>query len=159
MLTTIGLFIVCVLISFLSFTLSYNKGERVGNAVVGLIVPSVISSIIVIIITAVSYANYIGLRQYDVTIQQYAESISLYSKLTVPNKNVTQSSEITDLKYQNYQTSIKELIQKLRQKVVNYNKVLIGKQELGNNIVFSWLIIMPDKDMKTIKMEDVISIK
>jgi predicted PurR-regulated permease PerM len=161
MLTVTGLFIVCILISFLSFALTstYRKGERAGNAIAGLIVPSVISSIIVAIIIGISYTNYIGLKQYNVTIQQYANSINLYSKLTVPNKNVTQSLEITDLKYQNYQTSIKELIQELRRRVVNYNKTLIGKRELGNNIVFSWLIIMPDKNMKTLKMEDFISVK
>ena len=161
MLTVTGLFIVCILISFLSFALTstYRKGERVGNAIAGLIVPSVISSIIVAIIIGISYTNYIGLKQYNVTIQQYANSINLYSKLTVPNKNVTQSLEITDLKYQDYQTSIKKLIQELRRRVVNYNKTLIGKRELGNNIVFSWLIIMPDKNMKTLKMEDFISVK
>ena len=159
MLTVIGLFIVCVLISFLSFTMTYSKNVRVENAVAGLIIPSVISLIIVSIIVGISYGTYIGLKQKNVIIHQYAESISLYSMLAVPNKNVIQSSEITDLKYQNYQESIKELVQQLRRKVVSYNYVLVGKRELGNNVIFDWLIIMPDKNMKTLKMEDFISVK
>lgn len=159
MLTIISLFIVCVLVSLLSFTLSYSKDERVGNAIAGLVISSIISSIIVAVIVGISYGNYIGLKQNNVVIKQYAESIDLYSKLTVPNKNVTQSLEITDLKYQNYQTSIKELIKDLRWRTVYYNKILIGKRELGSNIIFSWLIIMPDKNMEILKMEDFISVK
>ena len=136
MLTTIGLFIVCILISFLSFITSRSKDKRIGNATAGLIIPPIVSVVVVSIFVGISYGSYIGLKQRNVIIHQYAESISLYSKLAVPNKNITQSLEITDLKYQNYQTSIKELVQRLRKEVVSYNYVLIGKRELGNNIVF-----------------------
>lgn len=159
MLTIISLFIVCILISFLSFIMSYSKSKRVGNATAGLIISSIISFIIIGTFVGISYMNYVGLKQKNVIIHQYAESINLYSKLAVPNKNVVRSTEITDLKYQNYQESIKELIQQLKKQIVSYNYVLVGKRELGNNIVFSWLIIMPDKDMKTLKMEDFISIR
>ena len=159
MLTVISLFIVCILISFLSFTMSYSKDERIGNATAGLITSSIVSIIVVSIFVGISYMNYIGLKQKNVIIHQYAESINLYSKLAVPNKNVVKSTEITDLKYQNYQESIKELVQQLRGKIVSYNYVLVGKRELGNNIVFSWLVIMPDKNMKILKMEDFIPIR
>lgn len=159
MLTVIGLFVVCILISFLSFIMSYNKSDRIENAIIGLIIPSIISVVVVGFFVGISYGNYIGLKQKNVTIKQHAESINLYSKLTVPNKNTTQSQEITDLKYQNYQTSIKELIQELKQRVVSYNNILIGKRELGNNIMLNWLIIMPDEDMKILKIEDFIPVK
>lgn len=158
MLFIISLFTVCVLISFITFMSSYNN-VRIYNAIIALTMLSVISFIIIAIIVGNSYGNYIGLKQYNVTIQQYANSINLYSKLAVPNKNIAQSQEITDLKYQNYQTSIKKLIKDLRWRTVRYNEVLIGKRELNNNIVFNWLIITPDENMKILKMEDVISVK
>lgn len=171
MLVTIGLFIVCVLISFSLLTpmkppcppspprMSYNKDKRVGNAITSFIISSIISIAVVGVIVAISYGSYIGLKQKNVIIHQYVESINLYSRLAVPNKSVTRSLEITDLKYQNYQESIKELVQQLRGRIVSYNYVLVGKQELNNNIILNWLIIAPDKDMKILKMEDFISVK
>lgn len=159
MITIASLIIVCILISVLSFYMSYRKDDRIGNAIAGSIISFIIASIIVSIIAGSSYISYIELKQKSITIKQYSESINLYSKLTVPNRHAPPSSEITDLKYQNYQVSIKELIEKLRQEIVCYNKILIGKRELGNNIIFNWLIIMPGKDMKNLKIEDFISIK
>ena len=155
MLAVIGLFVICILISILSFISS----RSIKDAITGLTTSSIISLLIVSIFMIISYDGYIDLKQKRVIICQYAESINLYSKLAIPDKNNISSSEITDLKYQNYQESIKELIQDLRRQVVNYNTILIGKRELNNNIVFNWLIIAPDRNMETIKIEDVISIK
>ena len=37
---------------------------------------------------------------------------------------------------------------------IAYNKILVSKRTLGNNIIFDWLIVMPDDDMKIVKMSD-----
>lgn len=157
MLFTLGLLIICLIITSPIFI--EDKRFGLDQVLTVSLITTIIMSVIIGGIVGSSYWGYVNLKQDKVNIEQYAETINLYSKLTVPNELKSAiNNELTDFKYQNYQTGIKELVQELRRRVVKYNQILIGKREFGNNIVFNWLIIMPDKDMKTVLIKDIITI-
>jgi len=103
-----------------------------------------------IMITSVSYGNYIKMKQINEQIMNnYQETIEVYE-----NKAVIDAESLTDFRYKGYQESLSSLIKDLRKQVVRYNKFHIGKTELNNNLIFSWLIIAPDKDMKLLKLKE-----
>lgn len=159
MLFTLSLLTICILIA-LTIYLTNDKRDRLPFAIISISITSIMASIVLCIFVLESYLNYVELKQREITIHQYAENINLYSKLATSFKGDDQlPSELTDFKYQSYQEGIKELSQQLRGEVVKYNKTLIGKRILENGIVFNWLITMPDKNMKVIKMRDVLPIE
>lgn len=111
--------------------------------------------VILLIVWFISYDSYIGMRQYIANFNTHADTIASYEKLAVLD---TKAGPITDLKYQNYQRSIKDLVEDLKRSCINYNKIFASKEVLGNNIIFSWLIIMPDEDMKIVKFSDFLDV-
>jgi hypothetical protein len=115
-----------------------------------------IVAIILIAIWSVSYVSYVNMRQYTANFNTHADTIASYEKLAVLD---TETSPITDLKYQNYQRSIKDLVEDLKRSCIAYNDIFASKTVLGNNIIFSWLIIMPDDDMKIVKFSDFLDVR
>ena len=103
-----------------------------------------------IIIIGTSYSTYLDTRAFwDVTNEQYTEAIEIYADRAVLKIN---ENTFTDFKYQGYQENIAEFIKDLRHKVVDYNKTIIEKRIMEKSLVFNWLIIAPDDDMRIIKM-------
>ena len=97
-----------------------------------------------------SYYTYINMKQtHGQVMNNYQEAIETYG-----NKAIINAKSLTDFKYEGYQESLSALIKDLRKKAVTYNEYYIGKIELHNNILFSWLIIPPDKDMKLLALEE-----
>jgi hypothetical protein len=156
MLTVLGLlFISIVIIPYLVY-IGNDKSKEFG-AVWG-VISTIIASAIIIIMWSNSYNTYVNMKKDAANFEIYADTITSYEKLAVlDTKNL--KSELTDLKYQNYQNSIKELVKDLRNSCVNYNRILAGKEAFGNNIIFSWLIVMPDDDMNIVKFSDFLNVE
>jgi hypothetical protein len=152
MLAFIILLSICICISIISY---YGNNGDTDCAVAGFIIPFIISTIICGLILIKSYNGYIKLKTTIATIEQYQEAIDLYSEKGIEEfymKNHKPVS-ITDLKYQNYQSKMGQMITDLRDVIITYNKILTTKKILKNNIFINWLIILPD-DLNFIKMSE-----
>jgi hypothetical protein len=120
----------------------------------GFIISTAICCTVTFITVFCSYLYYIYLKQLSVEIKQDAKAIELYAEKA--NKEFERAGKtavaLTDIKYNNYQTKMAEMILSLAYTVNRYNGVLISKRELSSNWIFSWLIIAPDDNMKIIDM-------
>lgn len=149
MLLVLGLILIgCAITIFVAC----NSRNAVGTLICGIIC----ATVVVVISTAtlaISYAQYIGLKQYRANFENHAQAINEYTKLAA-NFDKRNATEITDLKYQSYQESLKTLIKDFRNYCTEYNRVVVGKRVLDNNIIFNWLIIAPDEDMKVVQVSD-----
>jgi len=113
---------------------------------ISIIIPAVIHTIVL----CRSYTTYVQTRtQYDAVINQYRGAIELYSERASLN---LAKAALTDFKYQGYQDNMSAIIIQLRKSVVEYNKTIISKRIMKKNLLFSWLIIAPDEDMKIINI-------
>ena len=151
MLLVIGSFITSFVISILNAG-QYTKAEtaiREGLKAFSLCIT--ISICIACVTLGISYDRYIGLKQHQANFENYAQAINEYTKKA---SGLEKTGEITDLKYQSYQTSLKDLIEDFREYCTKYNKSVVGKRILGNNAIFNWLIIMPDEDMQVVQVSD-----
>ena len=158
-----GLIIVFVMIACGIGLLAYvvtedrNPVTKMTNMWTGFIVPMVIFSFIICIVWAVSYSTYLGLEKKLAVIEQYKESVELYAEKGVREFSPGQSgpSEFTDLKYNNYQTQVGEMIREMRDTIILYNETLTSKRVMKDSFFFKGLIFLPDK-LKTVKMADYI---
>lgn len=116
------------------------------------IIVTILATIFMSIIWGVSYAKYINLEQDLAVIEQYRESITLYSEKGIAEfKHGT--TEFTDLKYNYYQQQIGQMIRDMRDRIIGYNETIAGKSTMASNWFWSWCIILPE-DMKPIEMSD-----
>ena len=123
------------------------------------LVPNGVIAIILVIIVWISYDNYVDMKQHLTNFNTHADAITSYEKLAkLATTEPGVVGPLTDLKYQNYQRGVKDLIEDLRNSCIIYNQTLVGKRTLGNNVVFSWLIVMPDNDMKIVKFSDFLDV-
>lgn len=105
------------------------------------------------VIGGTSYAKYVENRTFlDATVEQYEGAINLYEKHGVINLEKAASMALTDHKYEGYQENMAKFLTTLRQKVTRYNASITSKRIVGNNPLFSWLVIMPDDNMKVLKI-------
>lgn len=129
----------------------YNnrKGNIAGLGIFFIIFSSLM--VIVCSITAIdSYDNYADMKAFwKITNEQYSEAIEMYVDKAVLKIDV---DTFTDFRYQGYQENIASLIKDLRKHVVWYNQNFVTKKIYKDNILISWLIFVPDDDMKLIKM-------
>ena len=114
-----------------------------------LVVCVVLASMILIGSYGKSYSTYVDARKFqDAVVEQYKSSVTIYTNLS--GSPLLQNS-LTDLKYQHYQGSIKDLIVDIRNKVAAYNEVVVGKRILKKSPFFSWLIYDPG-DLQIIRL-------
>jgi len=116
----------------------------------GFIPSIVIASLLIAVTWGFSYSSYLDLRKYQYTVEQYKSSIILYKNTVVLDSD----DALTDMKYNKNTDALREMINSLKYKIVNYNNILIGKRIMKENIFFNWLIVAPDKDMKPVKLLD-----
>jgi len=155
----IFLLIICF-VGFLSWglTTSEDKTEKTGNMLAGLVISTVVLSVVSAFTVGDSYSTYIDLRKNLAVIEQYKEAVELYAEKGVQEfrPGSASSNEFTDLKYNNYQTQIGEMIREMRDSIVEYNTLFTSKKVLDDSFMFSWFIYLPD-NMKAIKMADYIN--
>ena len=113
----------------------------------------IVWSLVHLITWGVSYSTYVNARTfYDITKEQYSESIVMYEDKAVLNIN---ENSFTDMKYKGYQENMAEMIKTLRENIVKYNKVVNKKRIYGKNLFFSWYIVKPDDDMSSLTLREV----
>lgn len=150
---------VILFIGFLSYIFTNTKNQhtptskiaaRLGCMLVGLATSTIILGFVCCLIWGVSYDTYLDLHKYRASFEVRATTVSFYSEKGVAEFNVVPGKEITDLKYNNYQHTVGELIRDLRNTVEAYNRILVSKQQIKSTLMWSWMIIGPDEDMKPI---------
>ena len=132
-----------------------NYSRNASEWGIATIIVGVIVIIIFITILGTSYDTYLDARAFiDGTNHNCAEAINLYTEKSKEFDLLAETN--TDLKYNSYQTSLKELIENYTILANKYNAVVIIKRRFDNNIIFSWLIISPDEDMKIVNIRDLL---
>jgi hypothetical protein len=146
-------------VGFLSWhgTEDDNRNKKIGNMGAGIIITSLFLGAITIISVSVSYGSYIELKEKLAVIEQYKETVELYAEKGVQEfkPGTYSATELTDLKYNNYQTQIGQMIREMRDTIVEYNTLLTGKKIMNDSFMFSWITYLPE-EMNTIKMSDYI---
>ena len=95
-----------------------------------------------------SYMQSVELKTtYETISLSYPQAITLYE-----NKAIISEKSITDFKYNSYQNNMSKMIIDLRNRVDEYNRILISKRIRKKNIFFSWLI-HDFKELPTIEMQ------
>ena len=142
-------------ITYLSHAWTENNNNKRENCVAGAIISSALTAVVFIIIWAGSYVSFLEMEKNLATIEQYSSAVKLYAEKGVAEfkPGSGQPSEFTDLKYQNYQGQIGQMIKDLRYQVKEYNSDLTGKKLMKDNWFFSWCIIMPN-NTKIITMQE-----
>jgi len=145
------LLVICLLIGFMVFI-----HEGFSCAVVGFLIPFIVCSILMAFVWGNSYDNYVIMQERLSNIDQYAQTIKSYSKLGVAEFKTGSSNatELTDLKYQNYQAQIGKMIIDLRNQITRYNTQLIGKRVMKKSWAWSWCIIAAPEGSVILKMSD-----
>ena len=106
-----------------------------------------------LIIWVSSYGSYVNARTfYDITKEQYSESIVMYEDKAILNIN---ENSFTDMKYKGYQENMADMIKTLRENIVSYNNTVNKKRIYKKNPFFSWYIVKPDDDMKSLTLKEV----
>ena len=106
------------------------------------------------IILYTSYYNTVDMKERLVNIDVYVYSIETYTKRATA---VAGSGELTDMKYQNYQKQIGEMIVDLRKEIVAYNSDYIGKIAYGRSWFWNWVIFSPPNFSRAMDMSDYIN--
>ena len=155
MIVILVLIAVVGVITYLSYAWTERDEHKKSNMYCGLVISGVFAAAIIVITWAVSYNTYIDLRKKLSVVEQYKESIELYADKGVQEfkPGALSSKEFTDLKYNNYQTQIGQMIRDMRDTIVAYNKGYTSKRVMKDGVVYNWLIYLPD-DLKPIKMGD-----
>ena len=118
-----------------------------GYWIFGVII-SVIGGIVLIDVLGTSYDTYLDNRSfYTATIEQYRSNVTMYKEYAQIDM-----TGYTDFRGQGYQKEMSDKIQNLANVIIKYNTSIIEKRIMKKNVIFSWLIIEPDNDMKIIKL-------
>lgn len=105
---------------------------------------------IISVVVFTSYFIYLDDRSfYDSGFYIKKAAIEEYINKT----KIDGGGELTDLKYRDRMEYLYKLIDGLRHSVEQYNQDIIEKRKLNNNILFSWIIIAPDEDMKLLDFD------
>jgi uncharacterized membrane protein YeaQ/YmgE (transglycosylase-associated protein family) len=146
----VGIFLIIFVISLIVGFLTYLvNNDEAPAGILGFVITCIVCSIIPLLILSVSYKTYVDTRtQYDATISQYREAVTMYSD----HAKIDTEKAFTDFKYQGYQKNIADFIKELRRKVTCYNETIISKRVMGKNFFFNWLMVEPDDDMKVLSL-------
>lgn len=138
---------------------SKDKKNRKEGVIIGSCICAVAFLMIMGATWGTSYDSHVTMQERLVNIDAYKHAINIYADKGVAefkSGGVRMSTELTDLKYQNYQVQLGEMIVSLRRQIVYYNEAFIGKREFGSNWFWGWCIIGPPDGYKPLRMEDYI---
>lgn len=125
------------------------KGENLlGFGVVTVIVGIISLFTFILFPLSISYNSYLHCRAfYDSIYSQYRGNITLYKDhiTIIP-------PAVTDFTGQTYAKEMSDKINSLQNSIVEYNNLIIKKRIMKKNVIFSWLIVAPDDDMKTMNI-------
>lgn len=161
MFTLIGLsVIVCLLVAICEHD-EHNKGKASGGAAGAGFLCIIVIGVVFLVIKLISYANYLDMMEKQATIEQEVASIKLYAEKGVgvffPGQVL--GKEFTDLKFNAYQEEMSDKIFRLKSMVQSYNRHVVSKKLMKDNLYWDWWIYMPDMNITTISMDELLNPK
>lgn len=107
------------------------------------------------IIWTTSYFSYLNTRSfYGATREQYVSALNVYEKRAVLDVHLITEQAFSDFKYEGLQKEMADFTRDLRNRVINYNSIIIKKRVMKRNPFVNWLIVAPDEDMKVISLRE-----
>lgn len=154
-----GILLILITIGLVISILCYSQEYEIVHFLISAAVSTLIIGALLAIAISDSYQSYVDMKKDYATIQNYATTIELYAKKGIQEFNGVRTSprEVTDLKYNQYQDQIGQMIASLRNTVVSYNRVLAGKKEFKKNFWFNIFIYLPEGN-EFVKMEDYVKL-
>ena len=107
-----------------------------------------------LIVLYTSYYNTVDMKERLVNISAYTHSIETYTNRAAA---IAGGGELTDMKYNNYQKQIGEMIIDLRKEIVTYNSDYVTKTEYKKSWFWSWVVFSPPPGAKALDMSDYIN--
>jgi len=147
---------ITLIVSTIVYAATEKSFDKLSNALACLIVMTGSFTIVTIFILAGSYQSYIDLHKMRSTFAPRLEIINAYAEKATGEFLTLEGKEITDLKYQHYQTTLGEMMTDFRRAVTYYNENLVGKRIMKESPFFSWLIVAPDPDMKEVSVVELL---
>lgn len=138
-----------LLIGFFIYMCVYwtkHKRNSYDDRNIGMCTVAAVLTIILIAIFAVSYSNYIGMRNYvdSHTLQHDLKALQAVSSTINNDDNLI--AETKD----GYYEGLVNGIFKAKERINDYNQQFISKKLIGKNFLLGLYIIEPDDDMKLI---------
>lgn len=131
--------------------------EDAECGIIAFVVCFAISSVIMAFVWGSSYYTYVDLFERKAAHENCIQTIAKYVDKATPSfgklPNVSVSGrELTDFKFQNYQTSLAELLKDARYNAMKYNASLAGKKVMAKSWYFGACIITDDS-LEPIQLE------
>lgn len=149
------------LLLFISLGIAYiiylTGYKRIETTLWAFIICIIFCFVILFGILAESFSSTVKMQYKLVNIEQFSQTIKSYTEYGIVEFQNNKTGEITDLKYQNYQTQIGKMIIDLRDQITQYNAKLIGKEVMNKHWFWSVCIIPPPKDSVILNMSDYIN--
>lgn len=148
------LLLICSMIAYICYV-----SDNSVAAIIGFCICLVISVIIMAFVWGQSYCNSVTMQERLISLKQYTHTVEVYSRRAVAEfkHGSSNSPELTDLKYQNYQNQIGEMITDLRDEINEYNTMLVSKSLMGKNWFWNWCIIPAPEGSIILNMSDYIN--
>jgi len=152
MIIVLGIIAIAISICWTIYRETGKKEEKAVNYIIAAVMCSIISGLIIFGAMGTSYQTYLDMRaDYDAAVTQYRGAVDMYADYAVLDLNRVAKS-FTDFQYQGYQEHMSTSIMALRDQIVSYNRMFVKKRLMDKNILFDWLVIGPDEDMKIINI-------
>lgn len=146
---TLLVLIICLMIGIMAAFEYGNKRRRISCFARSFGWSILVGLALVCVILYASYYNTVDMKERLVNISAYKHSIETYAKRA---SAVQSAGELTDMKYQNYQKQIGEMIIDLRKEIVIYNSDFVGKIEYKKSWFWSWIIFPPPLGSQVLDM-------
>jgi hypothetical protein len=148
------LLLICLIIAVATF-FEYSSIRRgISSAIFSFVVSVTVCLFIMSVIWVFSWDSTVDMKIDLANLNSYKHTIEVYSAKA--GGDFKAGKEVTDLKYQNYQDQIGRMITDLRDKIVKYNKSLVGKTAYKENWIWSWCVFAPPEGSKQLEMSDYI---
>ena len=139
-----GLILVFVILILIITGLTYLgcDDDPGGHAGAAFIITTIIAGGITVLCWLYSYDSLLDVVAYRAMIPKYEQALEEYKAASTAAKPDGRQA-LTDLEYQNYQSSIKEMIADLRRVRALEAKIMAKKKARKSTFMFNWIIFMP----------------
>lgn len=126
-----------------------------GNAIFSFVLVVVIGMMFCSVWRFFSWVNYVAMAQTYVSVKTCEDEAKLYvSKgMTEPTTGVADQT-LTDLRYNMYQEELSRKLKNMKDEIVKYNDMLIGKRILLKSFMIGPILtVPPDPDMEIYEID------
>ena len=148
------LFLCCLTIGLINFMPARRTATRIKVGFTSFAISSVCCILLMCIVWLWSWDTTVDMKQNLANLSAYKHTIETYKKNAMGEFKA--GAALTDLKYQNYQQQIGQMITDLRGRIVSYNNSFVGKNAYKDNWLWSWCIFAPPEGSQLLEMSDYI---